>query len=69
MLGGRRGTARPLGDELGGVVVGGEPESARDDGVVAHLRDADVAVGTTAAIGDPAGRVSVIRAIVEGEGE
>lgn len=49
------------------VVVGGEPESARENGVVAHLRDADVDVDTTAAIGDPAGRVSVIRAIVEGE--
>lgn len=51
------------------VVVGGEPESARDNGVVAHLRDAEVPVGTTAAIGDPSGRVSVVRAIVEGEGE
>ncbi|HHU44610.1 MAG TPA: copper transporter, partial [Actinomycetales bacterium] len=51
------------------VVVGGEPESDRDDGVVAYLREADVTVGTTAAIGDPSGRVSVIRAIVEGEGE
>lgn len=54
----------------GTVVVAGGPEADRDGGVIEVLENSRTAgaVRTQAAIGDPAGRVGVVRAIVEGKG-
>ncbi len=51
----------------GTVVVAGEPAAKRDGGVIDVLEKSATAgsVATQAAVGDPAGRVGVIRAIVE----
>ncbi|MDK8767827.1 copper transporter [Corynebacterium freneyi] len=54
----------------GTVVVAGDPEAARDGGVIEVLESSDAAgsVATQPAIGDAAGRVGVVRAIVERKG-
>lgn len=54
----------------GTVVVAGEPESNRDGGVIEVLITSETAgsVKTQAAVGDIAGRVGVVRAIVEAKG-
>lgn len=54
----------------GTVVVAGGPEADRDGGVIEVLENSGTAgaVRTQAAIGDPAGRVGVVRAIVERKG-
>lgn len=54
----------------GTVVVAGEPESNRDGGVIEVLNASETAgsVKTQAAVGDIAGRVGVVRAIVEAKG-
>lgn len=51
----------------GTVVVAGEPEANRDGGVIEVLEASETAgsVATQSAIGDSAGRVGVVRAIVE----
>ncbi|WP_295624436.1 copper transporter [uncultured Corynebacterium sp.] len=54
----------------GTVVVAGEPEAARDGGVVEVLDNSETAdVPTQAAVGDLAGRVGVVRDITERKGE